>query len=233
MIGKMPTTFNNGPNDISGLSGLFLNTEYRSPCNGNVTAWDFCYYISATPMSNITIQAGVWRESGGSYTLVNDSLINLPIPDPEEGFLFVYRHWVLDKSQFKVEVGDVVGMYVNDTSDNSTVHILGMHPNGGIVKSMQTLTDINNVSNSILMPTDYSLYLVALLGIVTMVHAILLYNNHCQCSVIQLVIGTAQSNARPLRIPPHPLRILPPPPQPLCQLCLTLIITSLKCGKSS
>ena len=188
VIGKMPTTFNNRPNDTSRLSGLFLNTKYGSPRDGNVTAWDFCYYIRVTPMTNITIQAGVWRESGGMYTLVNDSLIDLPIPEPETGFQFVCRHWVLDNCdgelQFAVEKGDVVGMYVYDTSDNSMVHILGTHPDktdAGIMKSTDTITDINNetVSNSTLSPVNYSLYLVAQLGIVTMVHTKLYNNNHC------------------------------------------------------
>ena len=173
-IGKMPTTFNNRPNDTSRLSGLFLNTEYESPRDGNVTAWDFCYFIRVTPMTNITIQAGVWRENGGTYTLVKDSLIDLPISDPETGFQFVCRHWVLDICQgeppFEVKKGDIVGMYVYDTSDDSMVHILGTRPAGktdaGVMKSRDTITDIENdtVSNSTLSPMNYSLYLVAQLG---------------------------------------------------------------------
>ncbi len=188
VIGKMPTTFNNRPDNTSRLSGLFLNTEYRSLYDGNVTAWDFCYYINDTKMNNITIQAGVWRESSGNYTLVNDSLIDLPIPDPELGFQFVCRHWVLNESQlFEVQMGDIVGMYVNDTSDSNMVHILGMppsnEPNTGIMK-LNTLIDIENdiVSNSILAPMDYSLYLVALLGTLYSNYGAIVY--HCQCSVI-------------------------------------------------
>ena len=197
VIGKMPATFNNRPTDTSRLSGLFLNTKNKSPYDGNVTAWDFCYYIGpgVTPMTNITIQAGVWRESGGMYTLVKDSLIGLPIPDPETGFQFVCRHWVLNNSDgelpFAVEKGDVVGMYVYDMSDNSMVHILGTHlgeTDAGIMKSMDTITDINNetVSNSKLSPVNYSLYLVAQLGIVTMLHT-KLYNNNNHCHNIILI----------------------------------------------
>ena len=175
MIGRMPTTFNNPPEDTSGLSGLFLNTNDTSPCNGNVTAWDFCYYISVTQSSMITIQAGVWRESGEYYTLVNDSLIDLPIPDPQQGFQFVCRHWPLSECQdeptFEVEKGDIVGMYVNDTSDDNMVHILGMPSDNEITAGTKkigsmNITDINNVSNSALASVGYSLYLVAELGII-------------------------------------------------------------------
>ena len=177
MIGKMPLTFNNAPKNTSGLSGLFLNTEYCSPCNGSVTAWDFCYYINITHMSKLTIQAGVWRKSGEDYTLVNNSLIDLPIPDPraQPGFQFICRHWVLSEEcrgepPFEVQKGDIVGMYVNDTSDENVVHVLGTPPNNasnaGTMRSRE-ITDINEVSNSSLMPVSYSLYLVAVLGIVT------------------------------------------------------------------
>lgn len=183
MIGRMPTSFNNAPRDTSRLSGLFLNTNDRSPDSGNVTAWDFCYYISVTQPSMITIQAGVWRESSGYYTLVNNSLIDLPIPEPQPGFQFVCRHWPLSECQdeptFEVQEGDIVGMHVNDTSDNNMVHILGMPPDNETtagtkkIRSMN-ITDINNVSNSTLESVGYSLYLVAVLGIVyTVVYAIL------------------------------------------------------------
>ena len=172
MIGKMPTTFNNRPMNTSRLSGLFLNTEYGSPCNGNVTAWDFCYYINVTRTNTITIRAGVWRESSGYYTLVANSLIKLPIPDPQPGFQFVCRHWTLkecrDEPPFEVLEGDIVGMYVHDTSDENIVHVLGMPPDGesnsGTMKFMD-ITNINNVSNSSLKTVAYSLYLIAVLGI--------------------------------------------------------------------
>lgn len=168
--------FNSAPTNTSGLSGLFLNTENTSPCSGNVTAWDFCYYISVTHMSKITIQAGVWRDSGeGHLTLVNDSLIDLPIPDPQPGFRFVCRHWALrecrNEPPFEVEEGDMVGMYVNDTSDENMVHILGIPPGSqesternNTVKSMD-ITDIKNVPKSNLITVAYSLYLEAVLGI--------------------------------------------------------------------
>jgi hypothetical protein len=239
MIGKMPTTFNNGPMNTSRLSGLFLNTENWSPCDGNVTAWDFCYYINVTRMSNITIQAGVWRESSGSYTLVNDSLIDLPIPNPEPGFQFVCRHWFLDKCRdeppFEVEVGDIVGMYVDDTSGSNMVHILGMppsnEPNAGIMKSNDTSIDIENdiVSNSTLTQMDYSLYLVAVLGTLYSIYGAILYIiANVLLSMIQ-VIGTTQSHAQP---PPQPLIMLliHPPPQPLI-LVVQLMHTVYKNGQ--
>ena len=173
VIGKMPTTFNNAPTNTSGLLGLFLNTNYASPYDGNVTAWDFCYYISVTQTNTTTIWAGVWRESGGYYTLVDDSLIGLPIPNPQLGFQFVCRYWALNESEaFEVQEGDIVGMYVDGTEDNNVVHILGMpannEPNAGIIKSMD-IVDIDNVSNSILTPANYTLYLVAILGRITIV----------------------------------------------------------------
>lgn len=193
MIGRMPTTFNNAPIDTSRLSGLFLNTNDSSPYSGNVIAWDFCYYISVTQSSMITIQAGVWRESDGYYTLVNDSLIDLPIPEPQPGFQFVCRHWA-ECQAFEVQEGDIVGMYVNDTSDDNMVHILGMPPdeetNVGTkkIRSMN-ITDVNIVSKSALESVGYSLYLVAVLGIYTVVYAILVatFTYHCQCSVVQVM----------------------------------------------
>ena len=103
----------------------------------------------------------------GNYTLVDDSLIDLPIPPPQPGFQFVCRHWTLGcrEPTFDVQEGDIVGMYVNDTSDDNMVHILGMPPNNessaGTMKSVD-VTNINSVSN--LTSVSYSLYLEAVLG---------------------------------------------------------------------
>ena len=103
----------------------------------------------------------------GSYTLVDDSLIDLPIPPPQPGFQFVCRHWALGcrEPTFDVQEGDIVGMYVNDTSDDNTVHILGMpnEPSADTMKSAN-ITNISSVSDSSLTPVPYSLYLEAVLS---------------------------------------------------------------------
>ena len=173
-IGKIPATIDTAPieDTSSSLSGLFLNINDNSTCNGTVTAWDFCYYVINTPQQDqesTNIQAGVWRKQDGGYQLLNRSIIDLPIPNPERGFQFVCRHWSLNPTNetFTVQEGDTVGIYVTDTSmvHNIILGIPATDEQHNEIMKAGNITDIESpISFKQLNNTFYSLYLMAVIG---------------------------------------------------------------------
>lgn len=170
-VGKRPTTFDVASDSILNSSGLFLDTNHTSTCNGTVVAWEFCYYVNMQimDMELLKIHAGVWRPQGMEYQLVDNSLTDLPISMPDSGLQFVCRQWSVNSGEtFDVTEGDIAGMYVKEESNKrNLVHILGMPISdeavGGVMKVVN-VTNITSVSYSQLDVTSYSLYLMAVIG---------------------------------------------------------------------
>ena len=169
-IGRRPTTYNEASRKLSGISGLFLNANEGSTCSGTVLAWEFCYYVNiqVADLELFKIQAGVWRKYEKDYYLVNNSLAELPIPDPDSGVQFVCRYLSLNSSDtFEVNEGDIVGMHVKNKSNK--IHLLGMvasnEQDSGVLKAINITEIMLPISGSQLSITSFSLYLMAVIGI--------------------------------------------------------------------
>ncbi len=169
-IGGKPSALD--PSPSKSVSGLFLNThpDSRAPCDGRVMAWDFCYYIfndtQQQDNDSTKIEAGVWRQQGSSeYRLVNNSWVELPIPEPVSGLQFVCQHWSLsdtDNATFEIKKGDIVGIYVEGMR---VVHVLGNSTNDAQDNEIMSAVNVDiETPVSELNSTPYSLYLKALLG---------------------------------------------------------------------
>lgn len=120
------------------------------------------------------IQAGVWRRQGTGYQLLNNSLADIPIPLLDSGLQFVCREWYLDIDKtFQVQKGDIVGLHAENKS--LVIHFLGMptsneQDNGTWeVKRIADATSPVLANDSELIDTNYSLYLMAVIGIETVI----------------------------------------------------------------
>lgn len=168
-IGRIPTTFDVAFKSISNFSGLYLNTNSMSTCNGTVIAWNYCYYVNiqGTNRQLTKIQAGVWRrQEMGYYQLVTNSLTDIPIPPLDGGLQFVCREWYLnfDKT-FEVQEGDIVGLHAEKSG---VIHFLGIstsnEQDNGTQKAEHITDTTSPVSPSELIVTPYALYLMAVIG---------------------------------------------------------------------
>lgn len=168
-IGKIPPTV-----DVvlaSSFSGLLLNMNYPSPCNGRVIAWNYCYYVNVQAVNQestqITVQAGVWREQGMGYELLDESLTDLHIPQPDRSLQFVCREWYLDFDRtFQVQEGDIVGLYMKEESHK--IHFSKIPASSEQLNATLKVEDItqlrSTIMNSQLSNTAYSFYLMAVIG---------------------------------------------------------------------
>lgn len=168
-IGTMPATFDVAFRNVSNFSGLYLNTNSTSACNGTVIAWNYCYYVNiqGTKQQSTKIQAGVWRQKIGQYQLVENSLADIPIPPLDSGLRFVCREWYLDFNKtFEVQEGDIVGLHAEDKS--LVIHFLGMPTSNEQDNGTWKAEHINNITSPVsvskLITTPYSLYLMAVIG---------------------------------------------------------------------
>ena len=94
--------------------------------------------------------------------------MSLPTPILDSSSQFICREWTLNSFQmFEVQDGDIVGIYVNDTSSVSAVHILGMTGQDATTEHVgaENVTDITStVTDDQLNTAPYSLYLMAVIG---------------------------------------------------------------------
>jgi hypothetical protein len=169
-IGGKLAAVDPSPPKALNVSGLFLNThpDSRAPCDGRVVGWGLCYYIDDTQQQDndlTIIKAGVWRQQNSSeYQLLNNSLVELQIPEPASGVQFVCQHWrLINNTAFGIKKGDIVGVYVDG---KGVVHVLGNSTNDAQDNEIMSAVDItgNETSVSELNSTSYSLYLKAMLG---------------------------------------------------------------------
>ena len=170
-IGDIPLTFNRASRYAPGFSGVYLNLDYDSTCNGTVIAWEYCYYYNDMHEDNVEpaeVKVGVWRANGTEYQLVDGSVMTLPTPTLDGGLQFACREWMLNSSQaFQVQEGDIVGIHVNDGSATSIVHILGMTEQNSTtehVRAENVTDDMTSIANDQLSESQYSLYLMATIG---------------------------------------------------------------------
>lgn len=158
----MPTTFNSPAENPSMLSGLYLNMNYSFNCIGDVIAWRMCYYFNSRAQNSTQVKAGIWRpRENDEFELVNDSVIELSIPNLVDGTQFLCRRWDLN-STIKVREGDIVGLYVKDTSSIHMFEANNLHD--GIMRVENTTDIYSNVSKSSLESARFSLYLEAVTG---------------------------------------------------------------------
>ena len=163
----MPTTFNSPPLSVV-PAGLYLNTDYRFNCNGSLTAWNLCYYLTDR-QSPTQIKTGIWRrrENGELFELVNESTTTLNITNPGDGTKFLCRRWNLNESWFvNVQEGDIIGVYIEDTL---SIHLFESNPNSNsnnreIMKVDNANDILSNVSSSMMRGVPYFLYVEAVIG---------------------------------------------------------------------
>ena len=100
--------------------GLYLNTDNPATCRGNVTEWNYCYYLSQSDDDDITprVQFAVYRSNGtgDGYVKVSDVFTASVTDDDtdQNPHCHVIR---LRRSQIvEVETGDVIGACILSTS---------------------------------------------------------------------------------------------------------------------
>lgn len=158
----MPTTFNSPARNTSMLSGLYLNTKYSFNCDGIIIAWRMCYYFSNGGQNSTQVKAGIWRpRRNNEFELVDNSVIELSIPYLLDGTRFLCRNWDVNDT-VEVKEGDIVGLYVEDTS---SIHMFEANNQPVGIMEVENKMDIySNISRFDLKPASFSLYLEAVTG---------------------------------------------------------------------
>lgn len=109
--------------------GQFLDLQHPSSCNGNITAWHFCYYTSGVSVSTDTFSLWfrVWRpERAGVLRLVHDYQVSSTIDSLDTELPFDCGNIVLQESDYlEVEEDDIIGVYTSMRSTN--VPIIGQN----------------------------------------------------------------------------------------------------------
>jgi len=66
---------------LSSLRGLFLDLQNPAPCNGTVTAWNYCFYrIESASDINYIVDFVVYRRIGSNYQLVESRTVDMSGP---------------------------------------------------------------------------------------------------------------------------------------------------------
>ena len=91
----------------------YILAGYTVPCNGTVTAWEFCYKTSNT--ASVTFYPGIWRinETNNKRKNINYFLVrsNNVTYSPKTVECQTFNLSVSD--QFIASAGSVIGLYVN------------------------------------------------------------------------------------------------------------------------
>ena len=150
---------NYSKNDIVTEDRTFIldDNQHTIPCEGNVTAWEFCYKIGE---KNESFNASIWKVTGNTFVQVNSTNITFT-PTSNNSEVFSCQIFNLsDTDQFTAPAGSVVGLYsntgrmrsqllytINITSNIKTYRFYG--PPKGILKINDKETVISNYSISI------------------------------------------------------------------------------------
>ena len=106
------------------IYGLIVNNETTAICSGNATAWNLCYYHTASP--NI-IYLGVYRppsSSEGSFSLVPGSFMSYSAPLQTISVFPCIQISIPVSEQFAVQAGDVIAACVRPPSGHGRVGIV-------------------------------------------------------------------------------------------------------------
>ncbi len=128
-----PEPFGSNLNDTihrSGQKGLFLNFENRAPCNGTVTAYNYCYYD--TKGEAVATVFMVYRQNRDHYTLVDGSWhsVNKTQNQLLQADLSCEDEPLEKMQQFQVEENDIIAACIVDTSNTKRLRVLAENAEG-------------------------------------------------------------------------------------------------------
>jgi len=106
---------------LSSARGLFLDLQNPAPCNGTVTAWNYCFYrIESASDINYIVDFVVYRRMGSNYQLVESRTVDMS--GPQLAALnsdFMCDTISLQESEmFEIREADVLGACLNDEGNN-------------------------------------------------------------------------------------------------------------------
>ena len=96
--------------------GQYLDFGSPAACNGNLTAWHFCYYAADIAESDTyVIFPRVWRMvDGNSYQRIDDNAITMVIDPPNNGQTLLCENVTLS-TPLDIQRNDILGVYVPTT----------------------------------------------------------------------------------------------------------------------
>jgi len=108
---------------LSSAKGLFLDMQNPAPCNGTVTAWNYCFYrIESASDINYIVDFVVYRRRGNGvmYDLVESMTVDMSGGQLED----LNSHFTCDtislqeSEMFEIREADVLGACLNDEGNN-------------------------------------------------------------------------------------------------------------------
>ena len=110
--------FLNFSNDIITEDQTFIlyDHQHTISCEGNVTAWEFCYQTGNTTVS---FNASVWKTARNNFTQVNSNNITFISNGSDVYSCQIFN--LSEADQFTAPAGSVVGLYSNKGTMRSTL----------------------------------------------------------------------------------------------------------------
>ena len=104
----------NSGSSIVYASRTFILADYQTSCEGNVTAWEFCYRKETGNKTAASFNASVWKISGennDTFAQVNSSYITFTLDNNATDLNICQRVNLSTADQFTAPAGSVVGLY--------------------------------------------------------------------------------------------------------------------------
>jgi len=105
----------------SSAKGLFLDLQNPAPCNGTVTAWNYCFYrLESASDLNYLVDFVVYRRMGSNYQLVESRTVDMSGPQLARlNSDFMCDTISLQQSEmFEIREADVLGACLNDEGND-------------------------------------------------------------------------------------------------------------------
>ena len=105
----------------SSAKGLFLDLQNPAPCNGTVTAWNYCFYrIESASDINYIVDFVVYQRMGSNYQLVENRTVDMSgrqLRDLNSDFTCDMIS-LQESEMFEIREADVLGACLNDEGNN-------------------------------------------------------------------------------------------------------------------
>jgi len=106
---------------LSSAKGLFLDLQNPAPCNGTVTAWNYCFYrIESASDLNYLVDFVVYRRRGSNYLLVESTTVDMSgrqLAALNSDFMCDTIS-LQESEKFEIREADVLGACLNDEGNN-------------------------------------------------------------------------------------------------------------------
>ena len=104
-------------------SGQYINLDHPAVCQGNLTAWHFCYYPGNE--NSFSVHFRVWRPTRGRslFTLIhtNERTFTTSVVGNNQSVLNCEQVTLNEENYVQIEPDDVVGIYIPFFSSVSAV----------------------------------------------------------------------------------------------------------------